>query len=81
MPNTITDLSASELSAISDGDEIRLQRAAFEVGRRRHFSGQIDEEIQRLEMFISRPVNRASHPMMCASVERVIAAHKAAQGG
>lgn len=76
----MSDLSTTDLSAISDGDNIQLQRAAFEIGRRRHFASKVEDEIDRLAMFCSRPVNRISHPSAVAAIERVLAAHWAACG-
>ncbi len=74
------DFSTDELSAVSDGDDIRLQRLAIEVGRRRHFATRVDEELEALERFISRPVSRSAYPRVCEALERVINAHKLACG-
>ena len=77
----ITDLDVAELAAIGTGDDILLQRLAAEIRRRRFRHEQAQLEIAALERFISRPVNRISHPMVVEAIERMIAHLQGAASG
>jgi hypothetical protein len=79
---TPTMFSTVEKSGVEQIDiQGALRSMAGEIRRRRAESLAVDAEIPAIERFISKPVNRISHPMLTEALERLIEAHRASVEG